>query len=49
MQIVTPADDMQRAGGLIPIPRIGEAAEHAKFQEALLRKSRRRGFLRAFM
>src|SRR6202789_2771998 len=32
MQIATPADDRQRAGGLIPIPRIGEAAEHAIFR-----------------
>src|ERR1700728_4293223 len=32
MQIATPADDRQRAGGLIPIPRIGEAAEQAIFR-----------------
>jgi putative nucleotidyltransferase with HDIG domain len=31
MQIATPENDMHRAGGLNPIPRIGEAAEHAIF------------------
>jgi putative nucleotidyltransferase with HDIG domain len=31
MQIAMPANDMQAAGGLNPIPRIGEAAEHAIF------------------
>src|SRR5271155_1977264 len=31
MQIATPANDMHGAGGLNPIPRIGEAAEHAIF------------------
>ena len=31
MQIATPADDMQLAGGLNPIPRIGKAAPHAIF------------------
>src|SRR5580658_4336111 len=31
MQIATPANDMQPAGGLNPIPRIAEAAGHAIF------------------
>jgi len=31
MLIATPENDMHRAGGLNPIPRIGEAAEHAIF------------------
>jgi len=38
MQIATPADDRQRAGGLIPIPRIGEAAEHAIFRGGAVAK-----------
>jgi HD-GYP domain-containing protein (c-di-GMP phosphodiesterase class II) len=31
MQIATLVDDLQLSGGLIPIPRIGETAEHAIF------------------
>jgi HD-GYP domain-containing protein (c-di-GMP phosphodiesterase class II) len=38
MQMATPLDDRQRAGGLIPIPRIGEAAEHAIFPAGAVAK-----------
>src|ERR1700723_1314223 len=38
MQIATPVDDRQRAGGLLPIPRIGEAAEHAIFRGGAVAK-----------
>src|SRR5271168_3649553 len=36
MQITTPADDLHGAGGLNPIPRIGEAAGHAIFSGGAL-------------
>src|ERR1700734_367433 len=38
MQIATPVDDRQPAGGLLPIPRIGEAAEHAIFRGGAVAK-----------
>src|ERR1700689_2233210 len=38
MQIATPLDDTQRAGGLIPIPRIGQSAEHAIFRGGAIAK-----------
>src|ERR1700733_11928280 len=38
MQIATPVDDRQRAGGCLPIPRIGEAAEHAIFRGGAVAK-----------
>ena len=38
MQIAMPANDMPLAGGLQPIPRIGEAAEHAIFSGGVVGK-----------